>query len=46
MSPPAFSELDTSGGDSSSELVAGEYEAATVHEKKMPINIGRSAFLE
>jgi hypothetical protein len=22
------------------------YEPATVHEKKMPINIGRSAFLE
>jgi len=27
-------------------LVAGEYESATVHEEKMPINIGRSAFLE
>jgi hypothetical protein len=27
-------------------LVAGEYEPATVHEQKMPINIGRSAFPE
>jgi len=28
------------------KLVAEEYEPATVHEKKMPINIGRSAFSE
>jgi hypothetical protein len=27
-------------------FVPGEYEPATVHEKKMPINIGRSAFSE
>jgi len=26
------------------EVVAEEYEPATVHEKKMPINIGQSAF--
>jgi hypothetical protein len=28
------------------KLVAGGYEPATVHEKKMPISIDHSAFLE